>query len=222
MKIEIKGKPAFAYAEVTLEPGEQITTESDAMASMSADLEVKARLNGGLIKGLLRKYLGGESLFINDFSNEGTDTKSLTITQATPGDMVLLDLTGEEYCFQPGAYIASTPGVKLGLKYAGLGSFIGREGLFKLVVSGTGQILFGAYGAIIEKEVSGEYIVDTSHLVGYQPNMKLKTQLAGGLISSITSGEGLVTRVEGTGTIYLQSRSLDGFKSFINSHLRWW
>ena len=69
MKIEIEGKPVFAYVKVTLEPGETIITESDAMSSMSAEMSLTAKFNGGFFVGLIKKFLGGESLFINHFTN---------------------------------------------------------------------------------------------------------------------------------------------------------
>ncbi len=70
-----------------------------------------------------------------------------------------------------------------------------------------------------EREIDGEYIVDTSHLVAYEEHMKLKVQLAGGVLSSIFGGEGLVTRVEGKGRIIIQTRSLDGLKGWLNPKL---
>ena len=47
----------------------------------------------------------------------------------------------------------------------------------------------------MEKEIDGEYIVDTS-IVAYEPQIKLKLQLAGGLFSSFFGGEALLTRVK--------------------------
>ena len=107
------------------------------------------------------------------------------------------------------------------MRWAGLVSFIAREGLFKLTVSGNGQVWYGAYGALIEKQVDGEYIVDTSHLVAYEPGIKLKLQLAGGLFSSFFSGEGLVTRVCGNGKIIVQSRSISGLTAWLNPKFRY-
>jgi uncharacterized protein (TIGR00266 family) len=109
--------------------------------------------------------------------------------------------------------------VKLGLKYAGLASLIGQEGLFKLVVSGWGTVWYGAYGALMERSVDGEFIVDSSHLVTYEPHLKLKVQMAGGIFSSFFGGEGLVTRVNGKGNIVIQTRSIEGLKSWINPRL---
>ena len=79
--------------------------------------------------------------------------------------------------------------------------------------------LHESYGGIIEKQVVGEYIVDSGYLVAYEPHLKLSLRLAGGIISSITSGEGIVTKVTGNGKIQLQSRSLEGLASWINPHL---
>lgn len=219
MKVEIEGKPVFAYIKVELQPGEKIIAEADAMATMSAKLDMAAKFNGGLFKALVKFAFGKESLFVNHFTNNTSEPLSLTLTQATPGDIQLRELNGESYCLQRGAYIASDPGINLGVKWAGFGSFIGREGLFKLVVSGKGKVYFGAFGGIIEKEVSGEYIVDSGHLVAYEPTMKLKPQLSSGIIGSIFSGEGFVTKVIGNGKIYLQTRNIEGLASWVNRHL---
>ena len=136
------------------------------------------------------------------------------------GEIRCIELNDSEFHLQPGAFLASTQGIKLGLRWAGLVSFIAREGLFKLTVRGTGKVWYGAYGALIEKEVDGEYIVDTSHLVAYEPGIKLRLQLAGGLFSSFFGGEGLVTRVCGKGKIIVQSRSLSGVTAWLNPKFR--
>jgi uncharacterized protein (TIGR00266 family) len=219
MNIKIEGKPVFSYLVVELEPGETFVAESDAMSSMSAELDMTAQFNGGLINGLLKKFLGGESLFVNHFTNNTSKTLTVHLTQATPGDIEVKELNGESYCLESGAYIASDPSINLGVRWAGLGSLIGGEGLFKLVVSGKGKVVFGGYGGLLEKEINGEYIIDTGHLVGYEPTMKLKPQLAGGIFSSFFGGEGFVTRVEGKGKVWIQTRNISGLAAWVNRHL---
>lgn len=217
MKIQIEGVPSFGYVNVDLAPGERFVAESDAMASMDADLDMHAKLNGGLLGGLLRKFLGGESLFINEFVNNTDKMQRLTVTQAFPGDIRLHEIKeGEVLNLQPGAYICSEKGVKISMKWAGLNSWIGGEGLFRLQASGQGKMVFGAYGGLIEREVDGELIVDTDHLVAFPEGFKIKTQLSGGLISSLTSGEGFVMRVKGKGKIIIQSRSFRGLSGWVN------
>lgn len=219
MKAEIKGSSAFAYLDIELAPGEAIVTESNAMASMAADLDLKVRSNGGIFTGLLRKYLGGETFFINRFSNETSGARSLTLVQPTPGALRSVELNDSKFCLQPGAFLACSEGVIMGLRWAGFVSFFAGEGLFKIEVSGLGTVWYGAYGALIEKDVDGEYIVDTSHLVAYEPQLQLKLQLAGGIFSSVFGGEGLVTRVVGQGKIVIQSRSLSGLAGWLNPKL---
>ena len=219
MQAEIKGGAAFSYVDVELEPGETLLAEADAMSSMDARLELKAHLNGSFFVALLRWLLGRETLFISSFINATQQARRLTIVRPTPGQLCCVELRDQTLYLQPGAFLACTPGVKLGVKFAGFTSWIAREGLFKVVVSGTGRVWYGAFGALLEKQIDGEYIVDTSHLVSYEPGIKLRLQLAGGIFSSIFSGEGLVTRLEGKGKVVIQSRSLDGITRWINPRL---
>ena len=219
MQATIEGGPAFAYINVDLNPGETVVAESDAMSSMAADLDMDAKFNGGFFSGILKKFFGGESLFVNHFTNKTSDVRRVTLVQATPGNMREVQLGGETICLQPGAYVASTPELKLKARWAGFKSWFSGEGLFKLTVSGTGTLWYGAYGELLEKQVNGEYIVDTAHLVAYEPHMKLKIQLAGGLFSSLFSGEGFVTRIEGQGKITIQTRSLSGLAGWLNPRL---
>ncbi len=216
MHSTINGGQAFSYVDIDLDPDESVITESDAMSSMDADLDLTATFNGGFFQGLLKKYLGGETLFISKISNGASSTRRVTIVQPTPGEIKSVELKSNTLFLQPGAFLACTKGIKLGLKWAGFTSFIAREGLFRLSVSGEGTVWYGAYGALVEKEITGEYIVDTSHLVAYDPTIELKLQLAGGIFSSFFSGEGLVTRVSGSGKIVVQTRSVSGIAGWLN------
>ena len=222
MEIKTEGKPAFAYVVVTLAPGETMVAESDAMSSMSANLDMVAKFNGGLFVGLLKKYLGGESLFINHFTNNTNETLNLHLTQPTPGDIEVKELDGtSSYCIQNGSYIASEKGVKLGVKWAGLGSLIGGEGLFKLVVSGKGKVILGAYGGLIEKEINGEYIVDTGHIVAFEENLNFTLTKAGkSWMSSFLGGEGLVCKFKGQGTVWVQSHNTGSFGAILGPKLK--
>ena len=220
VKYNIRYKPAFAAIFVTLYPGDSIIAEPGAMTSMDGRLSMKTKLSGGFFSALLRKFLGGESLFVNVFENKTSQPLNVTLTQSIIGDIECLELTGNEICFQPGAYIASSPKVKLGVKFAGFASWFTGEGLFRLKVSGHGKVFFGAYGGLSKQDIAGEFIVDNSHLVAYSPNIKMSIGLSGGLISSLTSGEGFVNRLKGNGVIYLQSRSLEGLVQFLKPKVR--
>ncbi len=219
MKTEVRNKPSFANIHVELEAGERIVAESDAMASMSSTIDMTTRLNGGLVQAVMKRLLGGESLFVNEFSTQSRG--ELVLTQAFPGDIEAIDLNDTTLYLQPGAFVACEPTLEFGLGYAGLASFVGREGLFRLKLAGKGRLWFGAYGGIFVKEVADEYVVDSGHLVAYEPTVRLKMGLAGGIFSSFFSGEGLVTRVRGPGKVYLQSRSFGGLVAWTNANMRY-
>ena len=140
----------------------------------------------------------------------------MTVVQGTPGEIRHRQMDNDVYYLQPGAFLACTSGVTLGLEFAGFVSWIAREGLFRLKICGSGDLYYGAYGALLEREIDGEFIVDSSHLVAYEPGIKLKLQLAGGIFSSFFGGEGLVTRVQGKGKIIIQSRSISGLTGWLN------
>jgi len=219
MNVTIEGKPVFSHLNVVLEPGESIIAESDAMANMSADLDMEAKFNGSLPTALVKKFVGGESLFVNHFKNNTSAPLKLALTQPMPGDVMEMELKGNSFYLQPGAFVACTPGIDLSVSWAGFASMIAREGLFRLKVSGNGKVWFGAFGGLIEKHVEGEYLVDTSHLVGYEPGFKLSIQMAGGIFSSVLGGEGLVTRMKGTGKIIIQTRSINSLATWVNRFL---
>ncbi len=208
MQHVIRNRPSFANLHLHLQKGDRVIAEADAM---------RTRLSGGLLRGLLRRSFGGESMFVNEFSTESTG--ELVLTQPFPGDIECLELNGTSLFLQPGAFIACEPGVRLGLAWAGVRMAIAREGLFRLRVSGNGKVWFGAYGGIFSREVTDEYVVDSGHLVAYEPTIGLRLGMAGGLLSSFFSQEGLVTRVRGPGRVYLQSRSFGGLAAWANAHL---
>jgi uncharacterized protein (TIGR00266 family) len=220
LKYEIRYKPAFATLFVTLNPGDSITAEAGSMTSMDGKLTMQTQFSGGFISGFIKKFLGGESLFVNVFTNNSSQPQTVVLTQSCIGDIERFNLDNGEICLQPGAHIAHSPGVKMGVRWAGFSSLFAGEGLFKLKLSGQGQVFFGAYGGITKKRINGDFIVDTGHLVAYSPSIKMKLKLSGGLFSSMTSGEGLVSQLSGEGDIYLQSRSVNGLVSYLSSKIR--
>ncbi|MDA0586623.1 MAG: TIGR00266 family protein [Planctomycetota bacterium] len=217
MEAETRNRPSFANIKVDLGAGDRIIAEAGAMASMSSSINVTTRWNGGCFGAFLRRIFGGETLFVNEFTTASQG--ELVLTQPMPGDIECIELKGTTLFLQPGAFLACEPGVNLGLGWAGIASFVGGEGLFRLKVSGNGKIWFGAYGGIFAKEVEGEYVVDTGHLVAYEPSISIRMGMAGGIFSSFFGGEGLVTRVTGPGRIYMQSRSLDGLAAWTNGQI---
>src|SRR5438105_7277673 len=53
--------------QVELRQGEQIYAEAGTMLYMGQGIELQAKMQGGLMKGLMRKFLAGESMFMSVF-----------------------------------------------------------------------------------------------------------------------------------------------------------
>lgn len=72
---------------------------------------------------------------------------------------------------------------------------------------------------LLKKHISKEFVVDSGHLVAYEPHMNMCVGLSGGIVGSVTSGEGLVNKLSGTSEIDLQSRSIDGLIRYLRPKL---
>ena len=220
IKYHIEHNPAYAFLVIELDPNQNVIAEAGAMISMDADITMTTQFSGGLISGLIRKYLGGESLFVNVFQNKTYKPLNVVLSQPVIGDIEVLKLEGKTVCLQPGAYIAHGGGVKMGVRWAGFASWFAGEGLFKLQFSGNGRVMFGGYGGISKKAINGEFIVDSSHLLAYDSGIKMGVALSGNFLSSFFSGEGFVNKLKGKGVIYLQSRTTSGLVKFLRPKIR--
>lgn len=218
MEVEVCNRPSFAHLRAKLAPGEVIIAESGAMASMTSNTRLHATWNGGFFTAIIRKLFGGESLFVNEISSE-SGSAEVMLTQPTPGDIAPIQLNGTQMFLESGSFVACTPGVTLGVGFAGFASLFGGEGLFRLKVGGHGTVWIGGYGSILERELTSELTIDSGHIIAYETTVSLSSGLAGGIVSSFLSKEGIVMRARGPGRVYLQSRSLDGLAGWTNRFL---
>ena len=146
MRHEVKYQPSYALAFIDLDPGESIQAEAGAMVSMSSAIEMETSTRGGLLSGLRRSVLGGESFFINTFRAE-REAGQVTVAPALPGDIIALELTGQTTLLvQSGSFLAATEGVDVDTKWGGAKSFFSSEGLFLLRCTGQGTIWLSSYG----------------------------------------------------------------------------
>jgi uncharacterized protein (TIGR00266 family) len=218
MKYEIFHRPSFSLLEVELQAGEAVQAEAGAMVHMSPTVKLETKAKGGVFGALKRSMLGGESFFVNTFRAEGT-SGTVGLAPSYPGDIEAFELDGTLYA-QSGAFLASTEGISIDTKWGGAKTFFGREGLFLLKMSGRGTVFLSSFGAIYKKELHDErFIIDTGHMVAFSEGLDFNIRRVGGLKSTLFSGEGLVAEFHGTGTLYIQTRSMDSFLGWITPHL---
>jgi uncharacterized protein (TIGR00266 family) len=219
MQVEINSGPAFAFGKITLPAGGAVRVEAGAMAMTRGDMDIATSTQGGFMKGL-RRSLGGESFFVNDFSSKIGGL--VGVAAALPGDMVLAGLDGsQDVLVQSGSWIASDPSVDVDAKWGGGKTFFSGEGLVLLRCGGRGDMLMSSYGAIRFTTLApGESItLDTGHVVAFDASVQYKVRKAGSWKSTILGGEGLVTDFTGPGRVWLQTRSSAGLVSWITQHL---
>jgi uncharacterized protein (TIGR00266 family) len=216
MKVDVRYRPAYALAMVTLDAKETIQVESGAMVGMSPDLEMETEARGGFLKSLTRSMFGGESFFLNTYT-ASSPGDSVALAPPLPGDISVIEMHDETLLVQSGSYLASSEGIEVDTKWSGAKTFFGSEGLIMLKISGTGTLIVSSYGAIhpVELEAGQSYVVDTGHLVTFEEHLKFKVKKVAGWKSTLFSGEGLVVELTGPGKLTLQSRSQDSFLSWL-------
>jgi uncharacterized protein (TIGR00266 family) len=210
MNTEISFGPAFAMATVHLDAGESIKAEAGAMMAMSPSVEISTSTQGGMLKGLKRSVLGGESFFMNTFTATGPDAHVI-VAPALPGDIITWPLSGNTVYLQSGSYLASPESIAIDTKWGGAKTFFSREGLFMLKCSGEGDLVVSSYGAIhaVDLAAGQTYVVDTGHMVGWDEGVGYEVKKAGNWKSTILGGEGFTVRLTGPGRAYVQTRSPD-------------
>lgn len=205
-KFRIVGKPDYGYIEVQIPAGETLKVEASAMAAMDTNIRMKTKLRGGF-----GRFLTGENLFLNEFTAENIPGE-MGIAPGTPGDVSHQYLNGNTIYLQNSAYVASTQGVNVETKWQGLvKGFFSGESLFLIRCSGQGDLWFNTYGAIIEIDVNGDYVVDTGNIVAFTDGLDYRVSKVGGYKSLFFSGEGLVCRFSGQGKVWIQTRNAAAF-----------
>lgn len=218
------------FLHVSMQRGDKIYCESNAMVMMESNLELKGKLQGGVVQSFLRRFANDESLFQQHIEAVHGDGDCL-LSPTLDGDMQILDIGKEQYTLSDGAFVAATDSVEIKVKMQGLGGAIfGQTGGFLVMhTSGQGQVVVSGYGTLFEIEVepNKDVIIDNGHVVCWDSrlsyNISMSTSkssgMLGNLVSSVTSGEGLVLRFTGTGKVVVCSRNRGNFLQWISSKL---
>ena len=229
MQYRIDHGPAFAWLRVALSPGESIQAEAGSMVFRSPSVEMTTRLNAGrkagifrllwaLIVAIARKLLGGETMFINEFT--ASTPGEVGIAPALSGQVMQHSLDGgQTLLVQAGSYLASTGDIDARLRFGGLRTLFGGEGLVLLECTGRGELFVNSYGGIEVIEVRDRYVVDTGHIVAFDGSLDFSIKGVGGLKSFLFSGEGLVCEFSGRGRVFIQSRNLSALTSWLTPML---
>lgn len=221
MKVELRHNPSSTVARCVLAGGEPVRVESGAMVAHSAGVSLEAKAEGGILAGLKRSMLSGESFFVSTFTAP-QQGGWVDVAPSLPGDMLALQIAPDRpYFISRGGWIANSTGVQVESKWGGFANLFGGEGGFGLRASGQGEVVVGVFGAIDVIDLApGEPVtIDTGHVVAYDLSIRftIRRAVSGRSLQSLKSGEGLVFDFVGPGRVLLQTRNPSAFASWTAS-----
>ncbi|KAI6716513.1 hypothetical protein JHW43_000944 [Diplocarpon mali] len=190
-----------------------LTVRPGAMIAMTPTITLK-----GNVKFSMKKLVMGGEMTHSTYTGPG----ELLLAPPSLGDITNILLGGnEQWSVGRDAFLACTQGVVKEYKRQGIGkAMFSGEGLFVYKISGNGLLWITSLGAIIRKDLEdGErYIVDNGHLVAWNTKYILERVASGGIISGLSSGEGLVCKFTGPGTVFMQTRNPTAFAQWMGTH----
>ncbi|MCH7311842.1 MULTISPECIES: TIGR00266 family protein [unclassified Acinetobacter] len=219
------------FLHVAMRRGDKIYCESNAMVMMEDPLELKGRLQGGLMQSLLRRFANDESLFQQHIEAVRGDGDCL-LSAALDGDMQILDVGATQYILSDGAFVAAHNSVEIKARLNSSlgGAFFGNTGGFLVMeTSGQGQVVVAGCGTLFEIEVepNKEIVIDNGHVVCWDSRLNYSLSvstsqssgLLGNLMNSVMSGEGMVLRFSGKGKVVICSRNRQNLLAWLQSKL---
>ncbi|KAI0881822.1 DUF124-domain-containing protein [Annulohypoxylon maeteangense] len=196
---------------IQLAMGCPISAKPGVLIAMSPTITLKGEYKFSMKKLMASGGELGHSTFIGP--------GELLLAPSMLGDMTTIRLTGDEsWSVGKDSYVANTQGVVRDYKRQGLGkAMFSGEGLWVHKISGIGLLWITSFGAIIRKDLAeGErYIVDNGHLVAWNVKYVMERVASGGIMGGLASGEGLVCKFTGPGTVFLQTRNPRSFGAYM-------
>ena len=208
MKYEIFGDNLPA-AEVTLNNGESVFTQSGALAWGDADIEMSTNMEGGFMKSLGRMFSGASLMFVTHKAIR--DNSKVTFTSAFPGAIKAFNVSeNQKYIAQKSAFLVGDPGVQVEAVFSKkfLAGLFGGEGFVLQEFSGNGTILTEIDGSVKEVELAaGQTIkVEPGHIAVFESSVTYDIQTVKGFKNIFFGGEGLfLANLTGPGKVWLQT-----------------
>ena len=196
---EIVEKQGLKMVKATID-NETIRAEAGALHYMRGLIQLESKTPSA--KGFLKSMVTQESIFRPTY----TGTGEIFYGPPTFGEYTILDFDDEAWVLDKGAYVCSDIAIDVGVyTNKAIAGLISGEGFFQTKVEGTGRVIIQSPGPLETIELQNERLaVDGKFAVARQAHLNFSVQKAAkGLLSSLTSGEGLLNIIEGTGRVLL-------------------
>ncbi|MGN6182503.1 MAG: TIGR00266 family protein [Thermoanaerobaculia bacterium] len=203
--------------QINLRSGEEVFAEAGSMLYMGPGIELQAKMQGGVMKGLMRKFLAGESMFMSVFRCNAPQGK-MALANPIAGKIFPVELRGNTILAERNAFLCGIGNIDLSVAFTkrfGAGMF-GGEGFILQKLTGNGLVFLHAGGNLLEFDLQpGETMrVDTGCIVSMADTVSYDIQFVGGFKNALFGGEGLFYAVlSGPGKIVLQTLPFSRFAS---------
>lgn len=199
-EIEIREREGARSVNLKLSD-ERVRVEGGALLSVEGDIDVQAHVPS--IPTVVRSILSEEALMRPSCSGSG-----VLCLEPSFGGFHVLELKGESWILERGAYWASEGGVDLGLhREPVITSLWAGEGFieYKTKISGKGRAIFNTMGPVEEVVLKNDtFAIEGTHVVGRTGGLAYRARRLGrSLFSKFLSGESLMRIFEGTGRLLI-------------------
>jgi uncharacterized protein (TIGR00266 family) len=205
--------------QIQLRQGEEVFAEAGSMLYMGPGVELESKMQGGFMKGLMRKFLAGESMFMSVFRCS-TASGHLALANPIAGKIFPIELKGNTVLAERNAFLCGVGNIDLSIAFSkkfGAGLF-GGEGFILQKLSGQGLVFLHAGGNMVEFNLApGEQLrVDTGCIVSMADTVSYDIQFVGGVKNALFGGEGLFfASLTGPGHVVLQTLPFSRFANRI-------
>jgi uncharacterized protein (AIM24 family) len=179
--------------------------EPGALYFMKGNLQLESGTQG-ITKGLMRKFITGETLFQSKIKGTGE-----VFLEPTFGHYLMFNINDDALIFDKGAFYCASAEIEVSAKMQKniSSALFGGEGFFQTQAKGTGVVvlvspvppteLMMCHLAAGEKlSVDGNFAFVRTASVSFHAETSAKT-----LFQSVTSGEGLLQTFTGPGVVWL-------------------
>jgi uncharacterized protein (TIGR00266 family) len=210
--------PTFTTLEFRFQEGESVAVQPGSMIAMTTGFDLKAGAGTHMqgkpgVGRALRSTLAGENFFTAVYTAKRPGER-LILGPGEMGEIRRLDVSGEQqHIISSGSFLACTNEIRFSLQYAGVKGWMATRGLFLMRTEGVGQVFVSSFGAVAEQQLAeGErFVLDNRYIVAFSTTMKYEiVKVAKSIRHSLLSGEGVVNRFTGPGTLLYQTRARPG------------
>lgn len=198
VSFRVEEKEYFKVPSITINNAE-VVLEAGALQYMIGHIEVESNVPG--VGKLLKSALTKEKAVRPRYRGTGT-----IYLEPTMGECHVLELKGEEWILDKGAFMACEPTIQIDMfTNKAWSGFFGGEGFFQTRVSGYGKVMLYAQGPLQEVSLQGQtLVVDGSFAVARTGGVNFSVErVTKSFLGSMTSGEGLVNTFSGQGTVLI-------------------